>query len=77
MTREEFQSFAGPLLDGDDKAIRAAARKNVRENGLDFALFSALVVGTTPGCSPEEYLSVIGGTAEQLIRDTKAEAKRK
>ena len=76
MTRDEYQSFQGPLLEGDDKTIRAAARRNVRENGLDFALFSSLVVGTTPGCSESEYLSVVAGTAEQLVRDMKAEAKK-
>ena len=77
MTKDEYQSFQGPLLEGGDKVIRAAARRNVRENGLEFAMFSALVVGTTPGCTQAEYDSVMAGIGEQVMRDMKAEAKRK
>lgn len=78
MTREEYESFQGPLLEGaDDKAIRAAARKVVRENGLGFAMKGAQDIGTTPGCTEGEYMSVMRGIGEQLVRDMKAEAKRK
>ena len=77
MTPAEFQAFPGPLLEGaPDKAIRAAARKVVRENGLDFAMKGAADIGSTPGCTEGEYLSLMGGIAEQLVRDQKAEAKR-
>ena len=77
MTRDEFLSYAGPpLLDGDDRVLRAAARKNVRQRGVESTLIGLAVMGSTPGFSTRQYLSLIAGTAEQMIRDEKAEKKR-
>ena len=76
MTRDEFLNYEGPaLLDGDERVLRAAARKNVRQNGVASTLFGICTMGTTPGMDERQYLALIAGTAEQMIRDEKAEKR--
>ena len=62
-----------PLLGADDTAIRKAARKVTRDHSVGFALVSAQIVGSTPGCDDREYLSVLRGIGDEMM----AEEKRK